>query len=229
VLNFQEFNTRAEAAIAAGKRIINALHRRLDTDELAAIVVSGGTTPAPVFSYMAHKELDWHRVHVLLSDERWVSADHPDSNEKMLRTALERSRASYAQILAYADLSKTPDERCTELDAEIRALPSPFTSVLLGMGVDGHFASLFPDADNLQSELDLQSSRAFVPVKTAGSPHPRISMTLAALLRCDEILLLISGNEKRAVLERAAEPESNLPIAHLLRQSRVPVDVFWAP
>lgn len=228
-MNFNEFDTRAEAAIAAGKRIISALHRRLETDRDAAIVVSGGSTPAPVYSYMAHKELDWHRVHVLLSDERWVAADHPDSNENMLRTAMERSRASYAQIAAYADLTKTVDERCSELDEEIGSLPLPFTSVLLGMGDDGHFASLFPDANDLQQALDLQSPHSFVPVETASSPYPRLSMTLTALLRSDEILLLISGADKRAVLERAAEPGSDLPISHLLRQQRVPVDVFWAP
>ena len=83
--------------------------------------------------------------------------------------------------------------------------------------------------DDLQAAVDLDSSRSFVPVDTANSPHRRISMTLSALLRSDEVLLLISGAEKRAVLEQAAEPDSELPIAHLLRQRRTPVDVFWAP
>ena len=194
-MNFHEFDTRADAATAAGKRIISALHRRLETDDSAAIVVSGGSTPAPVYSYMAHKELDWHRVHVLLSDERWVAANHPDSNENMLRTALERSRAAYAQIVPIVDLTKSIDKRCSELNEEIGSLPLPFTSVLLGMGDDGHFASLFPDASELPQALDLQSPDSFVPVATASSPYPRISMTLAALLRSDEILLLISGAE----------------------------------
>ena len=209
--------------------MINAPHRRLETDDSAAIIVSGGTTPAPVYSYMAHKQLDWHRVQVLLSDERLVPADHPDSNEKMLRDALARSRASYAQIAHYFDAAESLDECCARLEKEFADLPLPFTSALLGMGSDGHFASLFPDAENLQSSLDLQSPRDYVPVDTASSPHRRLSMTLPALLRSDEILLLISGAEKRAVLEQAAAPDSDLPIAHLLRQSRAPVDVFWAP
>ncbi len=226
---FHEYGSRSEAAIAAGKRIINALHRRLETDDVAALVVSGGTTPHPVYDYMAHKDMDWHRVHVLLSDERWVAADHPDSNERMLRDALAKSRASYAQIIPYFDVPKSLDDRCGELEQAFEYLPLPFTSVLLGMGDDGHFASLFPDADNLQLALDLQSSRSYVPVETLGSPHGRLSMTLAALLRSDEVLLLIFGDEKRAVLERAAEPQSELPIAHLLRQESAPVDVFWAP
>jgi len=228
-VNFHKYESRADAAIAAGKRMINALHRRLETDDSAAIVVSGGTTPAPVYSYMAHKQLDWHRVHVLLSDERWVPADHPDSNEKMLRDALSRSRASYAKIAHYFDAAGSLDDRCVRLESEFAALPLPFASALLGMGEDGHFASLFPDAANLQSSLDLQSTRTYVPVDTASSPHRRLSMTLPALLHSDEILLLISGAEKRAVLEQAAEPASDLPIAHLLRQLRAPVDVYWAP
>lgn len=228
-MNFHEYKSRSDAAIAAGKRIVNALHRRLETGNDAALVVSGGTTPAPVFSYMAHKQLDWHRVHVLLSDERWVPADHPDSNEAMLRNALERSRAAYAQITQYFDAELSLDERCAGLGSEFEALPLPFTSVLLGMGNDGHFASLFPDDVNLQSALDLQSAQTYVPVDTASSPHRRLSMTLATLLRSDEILLLISGHEKRAVLEQASDPASELPIAHLLRQMRTPVDVFWAP
>jgi 6-phosphogluconolactonase len=228
-LNIHEFESRSDAAIAAGKRIINALHRRLETHDSAAVVVSGGTTPAPVYDYMAHKELDWHRVHVLLSDERWVPADHADSNEKMLRDALEKSRASYAQITSYFDPENSLEDRCSQLDKELAGLPLPFTSVLLGMGSDGHFASLFPDHEGLKAALDLQSPRGFVPVDTASSPHRRISMTLSALLRCDEVLLLISGAEKRSVLEQAADPGNDLPIAHLLRQLRTPVDVFWAP
>lgn len=228
-MNIYEYDTSADAAIAVGKRVINALHRRLETHDSAALVVSGGTTPAPVFSYMAHKELDWHRVHVLLSDERWVPADHPDSNEKMLRNALDRSRASFANIVSYYDSEISPEDRCGELEDEFGNLPLPFTSALLGMGNDGHFASLFPDADLLKAGLDLQTPHSFVPVDTVNSPHRRVSMTLSALLHSDEILLLISGAEKRAVLENAADPRSELPIAHLLRQLRVPVDVFWAP
>ena len=228
-MNFHEFDSRSDAAIAAGKRIVNALHRRLATHDSAAVVVSGGTTPAPVYGYMAHKDLEWHRVHVLLSDERWVPADHPDSNEKMLRDSLERSRASYSKIVSFFDASSSIDERCAELDEEIKGLPLPFTNVLLGMGTDGHFASLFPDAPNLQAAVDLKSTSSFFPVDTANSPHKRVSMTLRALLNTDEILLLISGEEKRALLEQATDPGSELPVAHLLRQKLTPVDVFWAP
>ncbi len=228
-MNILEFENASDAALAAGARLVNAIHRRLESSDSAAVVLAGGSTPAPVYSYMAHKELEWQHVNVLLSDERWVAADHPDSNEKMLRDALETSRASYAEISSYFDATSTIDDRCAELEQEFSKLPLPFASVLLGMGADGHIASLFPDVDGLQEGLDPQSPRSFVPVRTASSPYERLSMTMAALLRSDEVLLLITGEEKRSRLEEAADAESNLPIAHLLRQQDVPVDVFWAP
>jgi len=228
-LNFLTFENSSDAALAAGKRLVNAIHRQLESSDRTAVVVSGGSTPAPVYSYMAHKELEWQRVNVLLSDERWVPADHPDSNEKMLRDALETSRASYAQISSYFDATSSLDDRCAELEKEFSRLPLPFASVLLGMGADGHIASLFPDVDGLQDGFDPQSPRSFIPVRTPSSPYERLSMTMAALLQTDEILLLITGEEKRNRLEEAADAESKLPIAHLLRQQNVPVDVFWAP
>ena len=224
-----EFDSRSEAAQAAGRRIVSALHRQLEGNERASLVVSGGSTPVPVYAYLSHKEVAWHRVDILLSDERWVPPDHPDSNERMLRESLATSRAEYARIVSYFDPACSLESRCVELDKEIGKLPQPFASVLLGMGADGHFASLFPDADNVQDGLGLECASSFMPIHTPSSPFPRLSMTLAALLRSDEILLLIFGEEKRSRLEQAIAADSDLPVAHLLRQQRVPVFTFWAP
>ncbi len=224
-----EFDNRSDAAQAAGRRIASALHRRLEHNERASLIVSGGSSPAPVYAYLSHKELAWHRVDVLLSDERWVPPEHPDSNEKMLRESLAVSRARYAKIVSYFDPACSLESRCASLNKEIEELPQPFAGALLGMGTDGHFASLFPDADNVQDGLDLEGGASFLPVHTPSSPYPRLSMTLAALLRSDEILLLIFGAEKRARLEEAIATDSDLPVAHLLRQECVPVFTFWAP
>jgi 6-phosphogluconolactonase len=100
---------------------------------------------------------------------------------------------------------------------------------LLGMGEDGHFASLFPDADNLQEGLDVDSPQLCIPVHTAASPHPRASLTLSALSRADEIILLIFGDAKRDVYEAASKSTNGSPVSHLLRQKRAPVHVYWAP
>ena len=97
------------------------------------------------------------------------------------------------------------------------------------MGADGHFASLFPDAGNLEFGLSVESGRLYIPVSTDASPHPRVSMTLAGISRSDEIVLLFFGEEKLAVYERAVATANTYPVAQLLRQKRAPVRVFWAP
>jgi 6-phosphogluconolactonase len=97
------------------------------------------------------------------------------------------------------------------------------------MGEDGHFASLFPDAENLEQGLDTDGIQLCLPVNTAASPHPRISLTLAALSRSDAIVLLFFGAAKREVYEQAKADSNGYPVSRLLLQKRAPVHVYWAP
>ena len=137
--------------------------------------------------------------------------------------------AANADILPFYRENMTVEERAAALNQEIRFVPFPFACALLGMGEDGHFASLFPDAENLEEGLDLESSTLCLPVETKASPHARISLTLAALSRSDEIVLLIFGEEKRKVYEKAKAGNARYPVTRLLRQKRAPVNVYWAP
>lgn len=223
------FETREEASIAAAERIADALRRRLDAGIDTSLVVSGGTTPARCFTELAGTELDWSSVTVMASDDRWVPADHDDSNEKLVRETLLVDKAADAIFFGYYADGKTIEHRSAELDAEVRFMPFPYACSLLGMGVDGHFASLFPDADNLEEGLDLESHTLCLPVQTAASPHARVSLTLAALSRSDEIVLLFFGDDKRAVYEQCKDNGDQFPVSRLLRQKRAPVHVYWAP
>ncbi len=108
-------------------------------------------------------------------------------------------------------------------------MAQPFSASLLGMGEDGHFASLFPDFDGLQKALDPDNKAACTMVQTAGSPHLRISLTLSALLNSLHIVLLIFGEAKRLVFEAAKAGDSKYPIEALLHHSREPLTVIWAP
>ena len=228
-MDIVEFESREAASLAAADRIVVALGRRLDAQDEASLVVSGGTTPAACLTALAGRELDWSSVHVLLSDERWVPPTDDASNERMVRETMLKDRAAAAELLPmYAD-DASPDEQAAALDSAIRSLPFPFSAVLLGMGADGHFASLFPDAEGLELGLDTESMTLCMPIRTAASPHPRLSLTMAALLRADEIILLIFGDDKRETLEAAMETDSDLPAARLLRQKRAPIIVHWAP
>jgi 6-phosphogluconolactonase len=223
------FETREQASIAAAQRIGEALDRRLEGQGEASLVVSGGTSPAGVFAELAKTALPWSGVHVILSDERWVPPDHEDSNERLVRETLLAGEAKGATLLPVFRQGTTIEERCSEINEELLLAPFPFACALLGMGEDGHFASLFPDAENLQEGLDVDSRQLCIPVQTAASPHPRVSLTLSALSRSDEIVLLIFGDAKRDVYEAARISTNGSPVSHLLRQKRAPVHVCWAP
>ena len=223
------FETREEASIAAAERIRDAIAHRLELQKAATLVVSGGTTPARCFEELAHLDIEWGRVNVVASDDRWVPADHDDSNEALIRRSLLINGASMAGLLPFFKADTPIEVRCEELDKEIRFIPFPFACSLLGMGADGHFASLFPDADNLQEGLNLESQKLCLPVHTEASPYARVSLTLAALSRSDEIVLLFFGDEKRKVFEKAMAGNARYPVTRLLRQKRAPVHTYWAP
>ena len=146
-----------------------------------------------------------------------------------MRNKLLVNGAASGDLLPFYTAGSSVEERAAILDKEIRFVPFPFACSLLGMGDDGHFASLFPDAENLEEGLDLESEIPCLPVRTSASPYPRITLTLAALSRSDEIVLLFFGDEKRKVYEKAKAGNSRYPVTRLLRQKRAPVHCYWAP
>ena len=223
------FDTREEASVAAADYIGSQLIRRLELQDEASLVVSGGTSPVRCFELLAQADIDWPNVHVLPSDERWVDVSSDDSNEKLIRDTLLQGNASEARLHPmHSDLFSL-EERCELFEETVRTLPFPFACSMIGMGEDGHFASLFPDAENLAIGLEVDSTHLCLPVETASSPFRRLTLTLTALSRSDRIVLLIFGDAKRDVYERAKEKSNGLPVSRLLLQKRAPVRVFWAP
>jgi 6-phosphogluconolactonase len=227
MLTEHTFETRDAASAAVAARIAGLVKIRLHRDQQATFVVSGGTTPARCFEYLSGYDLSWKDVRVVLTDERWVPGDHKDSNERLTRENLLRDKASAGSVLSLYQDDLSVDERCDSLQTELKG--ARFAVAMVGMGADGHFASLFPDADNIQAGLNTQNRLFYMPVRTAASPHPRVTMTLGALLRSDEILLLFFGEEKRLVYERAKAGDTNFPVSALLGQSEAPVSLYWAP
>jgi len=221
------FDSRQEASAAAAERISELLATRLKHQPAASLVASGGTSPLECFTALSSKPLAWARVEVLLSDERWVPPEHAQSNEKLVRDSLLVGAAAAASLQAVYASDTTLQERCDELQQPLPVLP--FSCALIGMGADGHFASLFPDAENLDLGLDVESGRLYIPVATAASEHARVSMTLAGISRSDEIVLLFFGDDKLEIYEKARAETNGFPVSKLLRQKRAPVRVFWAP
>lgn len=224
----QTFPDVATLTAALTQHVARHLKEDLARQDQATLVVSGGRSPVPLFQALSVQPLVWSRVVVTLADERWVPPDHPDSNEALVRTHLLQNRAATAQFLPLWNGEDTPEAGAPAVGEALEALPRPFSTVVLGMGEDGHIASLFPDASELGTGLT--TGAPVLAVRPGKAPHPRLSLSLQALLGTRDLVLMISGAAKRERLEEALGegPEEALPVRAILRQTAVPVTVFWA-
>jgi 6-phosphogluconolactonase len=230
-VEFQHFENRTAASAAAAELLCGRVSEALDSapGAQATLVVSGGSTPGPCFDRLSSESLDWSRVTVIPSDERWVAVSDPASNENLIRSRLLKDRAAAGKVLSFYRPGLDATEAPAAIGRDLARLAPVFSAVLLGMGEDGHFASLFPDFAGLRQALEPRAETTCLLVKTAGSPYLRISLTLAALLRSVHIVLLIFGEAKRKVFETALDGGSAFPVEALLRETRVPLTVVWAP
>lgn len=227
--SLREYPDQATLVAALAQDVARRLKEDLARQERAVLVVSGGRSPVPLFQALARQVLPWERVTVTLADERWVPADHPDSNEALVRDHLLQGVAAVAQLVPLFTGDATPERGASKASIALAELPRPFSRVILGMGEDGHIASLFPGAAELAEGLTTEA--AALAVHPPHAPHPRLSLSLGALLDTRDLVLMISGPAKRHVLERALEegPVEDLPVRAILRQTAVPVSVCWAP
>src|SRR6202046_946687 len=198
---------------------------------LASLVVSGGKSPTKLFELLRVETLDWSRVCVALVDERWVDPSDPGSNEKLVRDVLLKDAAAAARFTGLKNGAPTPDLGAVSAWETFARVPRPFDAVVLGMGDDGHTASLFPGSPNLPSALNQAAAAGCVGMWSPVAPHPRLSLNLTALLDSRRVVLLITGDSKWRTFTAACAPgpEQDMPIRAVLRQSRAPVDVMWSP
>ena len=212
-------------------RIAASLAAAIGARGLASLVVSGGRSPVRLFEILREQPLDWSHVCVALADERWVSPEDADSNERLVREVLLKDHAASARFLGLKNGAPTPDLGAVSAWETFARVPRPFDAVVLGMGDDGHTASLFPGSPNLPRALNQAAAAGCVGMWAPVAPHPRLSLNLTALLDSRRIAVLITGESKWRTYAAAcaAGPVEDMPIRAVLRQSRTPVDVMWAP
>jgi len=219
------YPSRDDASAALADEIREILNDALAARGRATLVVSGGSSPVAFFHQLRRLPLSWERITIVPSDERVVPLSDPDRNEAMIRRELLEGAAAAASLRGLL-----PESGSTaNLTQLAEALPPFFDAVVLGMGTDGHTASLFPGSPQLESALRSAEPLALLDVPQLGTQ--RVTLTPSALLSTRRINLLIFGQEKRSIYESASAGDNvaEFPVRSVLRQTRVPVRVFWAP
>ncbi len=222
---FNEYADSELLTLDLARILARRLREQLRQKDRVTFAVPGGTTPAPIFDDLCAVDLEWGRVDVMLTDERWVPESSPRSNTALVKAHLLRDKAAAASFLPMYREAPQPEDALPDLAMEIgRHLPIDL--LLLGMGKDMHIASLFPGADNLERAL-APDAPILLPMRAPDIKEPRVTLTAPVLRDAYSTCLVITGEAKRAALGLAEEGGDPLtaPVNIVLDQA----EVFWAP
>lgn len=230
------YSSREELFDALAASCTSQLLDGLNENKRATFMVSGGSSPSPLYQRLSGVDLDWANVDVALVDERWVNADHAGSNEALVKKTLLQNFAQAANFTPMKNEQLSPTQGLSECEQGYQRLQAPFDVVILGMGPDGHTASLFPESEGLERALGLEEENicaAITAHKSAvtGELVERMTLSLYGLCQSKALCLLLLGEDKLQVYRRTlANPNAYLtPVSAILMQTAVPVSVYWAP
>ncbi len=230
-LRFHAFETRAELARDLAGRLLVDLSESLAKRPRASLALSGGQTPGRLLAELAGGPVTLHHCDLVAVDDRWVDPTSPRSNEALLRAALGHREEQEVRIWSLVTAAASPEEALASIRKRLEAFPFPLDACVLGMGNDGHTASLFPEGDRLAEGLDLQASGPCISMRAPAAPEPRMTLTLATIVSARHLYLHFEGQSKRALFEDLVMRDvdaSRAPIVAVLRE-RPDIEVFWAP
>ena len=198
------------------QRILNKLEIDLYNNAKTSFIVSGGSSPVQIFRDLSAMQTKWHDVNISLVDDRVVDINHEDSNEKLVNDLLIKNKAKNANFISICNQSN-----------DLLNLKRPFGVMLLGMGGDGHFASLFPKLIETNPDyFDIESDAKIFFTEPMGNPcHRRVSMNLSMILESKNIFLLVSNERKLEVLNMA-QSDKSLPLYYLLNQNKIEIEII---
>jgi len=229
-IHFHDFDTKVELIDTLSQTIAQNLQDAIDLYGYASLIVSGGSTPKPLFEKLRKINIDWGKVTIGLCDERWVSTDHQDSNEKLVKTYLLQDYAAKANFVGMYIDGMDPQPAQEQCHNTIKQTLYPFDVVILGMGGDAHTASLFPNNSKLHEGFDMKNPSLCISIEPKTAPHTRMSLTLPAILSTKYLYLYFEGKEKLDVYQKAIKGEDiyTMPIRSILHQQQKDVEVYYA-
>jgi len=225
-----EFENREALDKALAEKITSELLEAIQLKGKASIALSGGSTPKGLFATLSNVDLPWDKVTVTLADERWVDIDNDASNTRLVHENLLVNNAKAAKFFHLKQGEELSAETLADMKLAANSTFLPFDVLILGMGEDGHTASLFPCSEQIKEGLDKNNTNVLMKVVPTTAPHDRITFTRQALSQSKTTILHITGASKKDVLINALSNtnEKEMPIRAFLHDPEVNTQVFWA-
>jgi len=223
-----EFHSREALDLALTNRVCSLLNQAIEKRDTASLVVSGGNTPIGLFQQLSQASIDWSKIYVTLADERWLPTDHAESNERLIRENLLKQHAAALQFIGLYSPAPSPEAAVAVVEQRFKQIALPFDLVILGMGEDGHTASLFPDCAERQQALAVDYRYKSIATYPQKAKHPRLSLALATLIQTRHLIVHFTGQSKRSVFENAISHAVDLPIIQVIAAYSEPCHLYWA-
>ncbi|MBA6346753.1 MULTISPECIES: 6-phosphogluconolactonase [unclassified Colwellia] len=225
-----DFAQRTDLDNALANNVAELLSNALSQKGKASLAVSGGSTPKGFFTALSTKDIDWQNVTVTLADERWVEFESEASNTRLVHENLLKNKAAAAQFFHLKKEGECDQSTLVQLNTDAKSQLLPLDVLILGMGEDGHTASLFPCSEQISSALALDNSDALMKVVPKTAPNDRITFTYAHLAQSKNIILHVCGAGKKVVLEKAlsSNNQTEMPIRAFLQNPDINTQVYWA-
>ncbi|RMQ44530.1 6-phosphogluconolactonase [Pseudomonas cichorii] len=223
----REFDNPQLLASTLAVNVAERLQAAIAANGTATLVVSGGRSPVAFFQSLAEQPVDWSRVVISLADERWVPVEHADSNAGLLQRHLLQGPVAEAKFIGLYTPAASLEEAALAADEILQQLPT-IDVLILGMGDDGHTASLFPDSPNLAEALQPDGERRCLPMLAPSVPHQRLTLTRRLLASARHPILSVSGQAKLDTLRTALAGDdiAQLPVRAFLNSS---LEIYWCP
>jgi len=227
-VDFYSTNSSESLAEDLSHNIVEILKQSIKSDGRASLAVSGGRTPIPLLEALSDLKLDWSSVDLTLVDDRWVEPSHEDSNEKLVRAHLIKNKAKKINFVPLKNNSKTAKDGYKLSEESLQQVKSPFDVIVLGVGSDGHTASLFPCSDELTEGMDLNNPCRLIATSPKTAPYERMSLTAKAIIDSKNIFLHLNGSDKLHTLELAMTNKDSMkmPIYYFLEKG---LKIYWSP
>ena len=225
-VDWHRTNSAESLDIDLSHRIGQLLTQSIAENGCASIAVSGGRSPIGLFEELSKINLDWSKVELTLVDERWVNAENEDSNELLVRKHLIKNKATQVKFFPIKNSAKSAEEGQILHEQILQQVKLPFDVIILGMGDDGHTASLFPCCKELGQAMDPDSQQKCIVTKPKNDPYERISLTFSTISKVKNLILQMRGSSKLRTFELAMtlKDAKKMPIYAFTEQ---PLEIYW--